>query len=170
MNKCNNQIEKIERVEHSKRFISRINGPYKPVVSDSDRETWGKGVWDLEPDFEHWVDHHSGLPCMIKRQWNGTLCGYVGVPPTHPLYGLNQDRLYGHIDINVHGGLTYAGENVQYGYDGFWWYGFDCMHYRDAAPWDYGSDAGYYRNYENLYCSWRYVKNDVTSLAGELCW
>ena len=34
----------------------------------------------------------------------GTLCGYLGVPPSHPWWG----KWYGDIDCEVHGGLTYS--------------------------------------------------------------
>lgn len=41
--------------------------------------------------------------------------GYVQVPDNHPFYGLD----YEDIDVNIHGGLTYAEEG---------WIGFDTAH------------------------------------------
>lgn len=38
--------------------------------------------WDQEPDRKHWVQ--QGLDCLIVRNLMGALCGYVGVPPSHP--------------------------------------------------------------------------------------
>jgi hypothetical protein len=42
--------------------------------------------WETEPnslDFEA-----EGLPCAMRRNHRGIWCGYVGVGPEHPLYGL----------------------------------------------------------------------------------
>jgi hypothetical protein len=70
----------------------------------------------------------------------GALCGYVGVPSGHPLYG----KAYGDIDgaFDVHGGLTFS--NRCHGAichvpepgepDDVWWFGFDCSHFGDLAP------------------------------------
>lgn len=56
---------------------------YKTV----DKSTWGEGEWQNEPDKKQWRDEATGLPCLIVRGWaTGTLCGYVGIPTTHPLY------------------------------------------------------------------------------------
>jgi hypothetical protein len=43
------------------------------------------------------------FPCVIIKAELGYLCGYLGVPPSHPWYGHDDD-----IDAQVHGGLTYA--------------------------------------------------------------
>lgn len=91
-----------------------------------DRSHWGTGPWDTEPDKVPWVDPGTGLDCLIVRNRSGALCGYVGVPPTHPWYGAAYG--YGHsigprVDeqcdgycghnpdhfVDVHGGLTYSG-------------------------------------------------------------
>lgn len=53
-----------------------------------DRAGWESGPWDSEPDKKQWLDEASGLACLIVRNQNGgNLCGYVGVPKTHPLHG-----------------------------------------------------------------------------------
>lgn len=54
-----------------------------------DKSGWGDGPWQLEPDKKQWEDEVTGLPCLIVRntQVTGSLCGYVGVPQGHPLYG-----------------------------------------------------------------------------------
>lgn len=104
-----------------------------------DKSTWGAGPWQSEPDKRQWTDAATGLPCLIVRGPSGALCGYVGVPKSHPLHGkgygdtapLSQDvlrdllerrgvlNLYdddlakGAVEIgaalDVHGGLTFAG-------------------------------------------------------------
>lgn len=110
-----------------------------------DKSTWGSGPWQDEPDKKQWLDARTGLPCLIVRNIHGSgaLCGYVGVPRTHPLY----EKGYDEADIEVHGGLTYADrcQEVQNhcegichkapeGDDDIWWSGFDCAHYRDLSP------------------------------------
>ncbi len=99
----------------------------------------GKGSRDLEilrkmieegneKDFTH-----AGLPCHIHRTQQGFLCGYVGVPSSHPLYGVGLDILEEiPLDI-VHGGVTWAGR-AHWKEDEFWYFGFDCGHYGDYAP------------------------------------
>lgn len=42
--------------------------------------------WRDEPNEKHWEAH--GLQCAIYRNGVGALCGYVGVPAEHPLYGV----------------------------------------------------------------------------------
>jgi len=42
--------------------------------------------------------------CSIWLTGMGTLCGYIGVPPSHPWYGV----WYNDIQCDVHGGLTYS--------------------------------------------------------------
>lgn len=76
---------------------------------------------------------HNGLECIVVGyKAMGHRCGYVGIPKTHGLYGLSMgaDNL---IDLDVHGGITYA-ENVILGENtpDIWWLGFDCSHYNDA--------------------------------------
>ena len=101
------------------------------------KSEWGPGEWQDEPDRLEWR-HASGLPCLVVRGPLGALCGYVGVPPEHPLYM----RDYDDCDVRAHGGLTYSdhcqgkichkpgpGEERD-----IWWLGFDCGHYRDITP------------------------------------
>lgn len=68
-----------------------------------DKSDWGAGPWQDEPDRVEW--DHAGLPCLAARSpTGGNWCGYAAVPPGHPLHG--QD--YNAVDVDVHGGLTYA--------------------------------------------------------------
>jgi hypothetical protein len=53
-----------------------------------DKSTWGEGEWSSEPDKRQWKDEETGYPCLIVRApVTGALCGYVGIPEKHPLYG-----------------------------------------------------------------------------------
>lgn len=56
-----------------------------------DKSDWPRGPWDNEPDKIQWQDEVTGLPCLIVRGPVGALCGYVGVPKSHPAYGLSYD-------------------------------------------------------------------------------
>lgn len=110
---------------------------------EHDREAWGHGPWDGEPDKVQFADPLTGLPCLARRNRLGAWCGYVGVDETHPLYGADL-----HVpDVEVHGGITFAepcadgepergichvpdpGEP-----DHVWWFGFDCAHSFDYVP------------------------------------
>lgn len=58
----------------------------------------------------------------------GSLCGYVGVPLSHPLAGHSYDD----ITVQAHGGLTFS--NIGDGKirpEGYWWYGWDYSHSGD---------------------------------------
>lgn len=103
------------------------------------KSEWGPGPWQDEPDRLEWRAY--GLPAlMLRADVTGAWCGYVGVPPGHPLHGVE----YGACpdDLEVHGGLTYSrgcsdqvchtpepGES-----DDVWWLGFDCAHANDLSP------------------------------------
>jgi len=103
-------------------------------VEPIDKSTWGDGPWQTEPDRAEW--EHAGLPCLaVRHESSGHWCGYAAVPPGHPLHGKGYDD----VDVDAHGGLTYAsacsghvchvpkpGEP-----DDVWWFGFDCAHAGD---------------------------------------
>lgn len=111
----------------------------------ADRDGWGVGPWDSEPDKRQWTDPTTGYACMVRRGMFGAWCGYVGVPEGHPMHGKeasDADSL-----LEVHGGVTLctsceptetpnaichtpeAGEP-----DSVWWIGFDCAHAWDMSP------------------------------------
>jgi hypothetical protein len=107
--------------------------------SEEEKKSWPSGPWNQEANRVEWRDAETGLPCLIVRNHMGALCGYVGVPPGHPDHGKDYDD----VDVEVHGGLTYAApcsEGVichvpQEGEpDDVWWLGFDCAHYLDIVP------------------------------------
>jgi hypothetical protein len=151
-----------------------------------DRSGWRAGPWDSEPDRVEW--RASGFPCLAVRNHIGAWCGYVELPPGHPLHGAGYDAANGRLEDGVHGGLTYAGacsgpvchvpapgesEDV-------WWLGFDCCHVGDNFPgradpvWSFANEfvsafglaqtrarAGEYRDLS-------FVRSEVESLAGQL--
>jgi hypothetical protein len=140
-------------------------------VADADSTlcaTWGAGPWQSEPDRAEWMTE-AGLPGLIVRNHMGALCGYVAVPPGHPLHG----KHYGEVDVSCHGGLTYAeachgdichkaapGEP-----DNVWWFGFDCAHAFDLVP---AVHACFPMPVPVTYRDLAYVKEEVEDLAGQL--
>ena len=47
-----------------------------------------KQPWETEPNFKKWNAY--GYRCVIMRHPEiGHLCGYVGIPKNHPLYGVH---------------------------------------------------------------------------------
>lgn len=153
---------------------------------EGDRATWPPGEWDSEPDLVEWRDKETGYPCLIVRGPVGALCGYVGVPPEHPCSG----KHYNDVDVNAHGGLTFAdacheGGNICHvplpgEPDAVWWFGFDCAHSGDVSPGleqtrrkvraDHPELAEFERSgmWAETYKTLAYVQDEVTTLAADL--
>lgn len=82
---------------------------------------------------------YHGYPCVIIFQPIGHRCGYVGLSKDDKYFGM----YYEEIDIDCHGGLTYASDNLYDQLDeNTWWIGFDCAHAGDAK--DFESLRKYY--------------------------
>ena len=110
-----------------------------------DRTKWTPGPWDAETE-DKVEFRHAGFPCLLVRGPAGAWCGYVGVPPGHPLHGkratYEEDCPVG--KLRVHGGITYEAPCQAGGHichipapgepDDVWWLGFDCNHAGDVAP------------------------------------
>lgn len=79
----------------------------------------------LEKD---WITK-AGLRAAVYAQKAGHRCGYVAVPAGHKYYL----QAYDDVNVDVHGGLTYAGGSDGYPVDAgdVWWFGYDCMHLGD---------------------------------------
>lgn len=116
--------------------------------------------WLEEPDTKEFES--NGYKCVIKRHPSlKHLCGYVHIPKTHNLYGVGYNELYGNgIDIDVHGGITYAEEE-----DGEWVYGFDCAHWHDLVP--SSIENGYYEP-GDVYRNMAYVESEINLLTNQL--
>ena len=156
------------------------------------------GPWDDEPDKAQWVDDATGLDCLIVRGPMGALCGYVGVPSTHPMYDIEygscatkecEDTWCSHSPIQrleVHGGLTFSArchesdKGEAYGIchvpgegrpTDVWWFGFDCAHAWDIAPgmvWSNRMIGFPDREPDETYRDFAYVTDEVTKLAEQL--
>lgn len=122
--------------------------------------------WEQEPDrleFEH-----AEMKCLILRaQEAGNLCGYVGLPPGHPAYGLDFYKIHKKHHIAVHGGLTFAEEGDGDRWPlGYWWVGFDCAHPGDLVPGLYRLSPSQKRY--NEYRDIDYVTRETKALAEQL--
>jgi hypothetical protein len=126
--------------------------------------------WETEPDNAEWEDKVTGYKCRITRhEAFGSLCGYVGIPKTHPLYGkgYDDDEAFG---IHAHGGLTFADSDEDWG-GGLWWFGFDCSHAGDLVPklLMVLLEKGRYDFFgHEVYRTWDYVENEVRELVRQL--
>ena len=58
-------------------------------------------------------------------------CGYVGVPKSHPYFGVEYDTPDS-FSIPAHCGLTYSSYMDEYDRD-YWFFGFDCGHGGDSS-------------------------------------
>lgn len=124
------------------------------------------GPWlAVEPDRIQFK--HLGLNCLLLRNpilfnW----CGYVGVPPDHPLYGVAGDRLK---DFKVHGGITFHDHCHSYFChvpekgepENLYWLGFDCGHWDDLMP---GMQVHSFQTYRDV----QFVTKETKRLAAQL--
>ena len=93
----------------------------------------------------------AGYQAEVVATPMGHRCGYVTVPEGHPCAGKDYDEL----DVDVHGGLTYA--------DGHQ-FGFDCAHLYDAKDPALMSDR-----YRNIYERWPRLEEGGTVKTLEFC-
>lgn len=149
-----------------------------------DKSTWGPGPWQSEPDKMQFQDEVTGFPCLIVRTARpGHLCGYVGVPESHPCYG---KTFYELRELHAHGGINFCkpcspaapedkgichlpeeGES-----DKVWWIGFDCGHFGDLQP----GNIAYFKTLglpdigdtDETYRNVAYVKGQIADLAIQL--
>jgi hypothetical protein len=161
-------------------------------VEDAARARWGRGPWDDEPDKAEW--RYRALPCLIVRNSGGALCGYVGLPPGHPMHGVGYDDVElapdddGDTYPRVHGGLTFSDRCHEGGHichvagtgepDDVWWLGFDCSHGGDVRPADAPGSymEGLYQAHGlgrsssmgECYRDLSYVRRQVEALADQL--
>jgi len=138
-------------------------------MRELNKSEWLPGPWMTEPDrieFEH-----AGLPCLIIRGPVGSFCGYVAVGPEHPCH----DKDYDDVNVDVHGGLTYANwanEHIRSsskpeGELDDYWFGFDCAHYMDYTP-GCAYLFGDLPTKDSVYRDIGYVTKEVESLAEQL--
>jgi hypothetical protein len=134
-----------------------------------DRNGWPTGEWDSEPDrldFEY-----AGFSCLLLRGPVGSWCGYVGVPESHSAFGKD----YNSVDVEVHGGLTYA--NTCNGHichvpgpgmpEKVWWLGFDTAHLYDLGPAMIKYQTSKFHT-DDVYRTMNYTRQQTERLAEQL--
>jgi hypothetical protein len=127
--------------------------------------------WEHEPDREEWVHELTGYKCTVWRHPTfGSLNGYVAIPKGHRVWGKGYDD----VDVDVHGGLTYANEDKE---TSEWVFGFDCTHAGDFSPKlaltmmkfvDDGAESMNWRTRTEVYRTFEWVKKEVCVLARQL--
>ena len=137
------------------------------------------GPWRSEAGKIAWTDEATGLGCIILRQRDGSLSGFVGVPSHHALAGFEADAIASSICVGVHGGLTYARACDERGPEetrvchvrgsdapDHWWLGFSCNRPTDFVP---TRDAAHEeRSNSRIYRTEGYVFEECTRLAAQL--
>ena len=163
------------------------------LYRNPERHPRGAGPWTGEPDKLAWVDPATGLSCIILRQSNGTLGGYVAVAPSHPLWGFAYDAIPAELDVAPHRGLDYSESCREYEResiaichvserrrsarthpsgrekntsDDTWWFGFGCDAPGDLVP--HGYKPPLHREEGEVYRSIDYVFEETRSLARSL--
>jgi len=151
----------------------------------------GDGPWSDEPDKAQWVDPTTDLDCLAVRNDGGAWCGYVGLPPEHPLYGTDFHALPA--DITAHGDrLNYSDfcAEIDSAEDGpyichvpepgrpvkVWWLGFHCAGAWDVSPTRDAQLAELIPDFPPMptdyprvtYKPFSYVQAEVTCLAVQL--
>jgi hypothetical protein len=153
---------------------------FRPLV-DERTQPLPDGPWQREPSKVQWVDAATGFPCLIVRGPGGSLCGYAGVPPGHPLHKTDDS------EFDVHGGVTFTGgcahsTDESQGIchipepgtsDDIWWFGFDCAHLGDLMPEMLNISPKHGESmrgtiYEEHYRDVDYVAGEARSLAKQL--
>lgn len=101
-------------------------------TTEEKKEWFGDGEWINEPDLVEFkykeYDCTILRTCMVESngsKFGGYLCGYVKIPENNKFYNKN----YSSMNIDVHGGLTFA----EFKGDGYW-IGIDCAHSFDLVP------------------------------------
>lgn len=149
------------------------------------------GPWDDEPDELFWTDEKTGYECHFCRNHSGALCGYVRIPESHPLHGVNygaevSTSMKPLLNVVMDGPLgkrspmqaflaagditridilfdVHGGVTFSDTFDtGGYWYGFDCSHCYDLSP-GYDNSWG-----DRQYRDVEYVKAECASLAKQL--
>lgn len=116
-------------------FVNEMGlAKYTAMLQEMKAKVPVDGPWNYEPD--RVLFNHAGFACLVQRAPLLCLCGYVGIPEGHALFGKNYDKVS--YENPSHAGLTYAQQSGglvgQSGEELVWWLGFDCCHGMDFVP------------------------------------
>ena len=113
----------------------------------------------------------SGLYALIKFAHNSHYCGYVLIEEDNKLYAMSYENPMVY-NLNVHGGITFAGK-----LDDKYYIGFDCAHAGDLMmigdPSALESIYHIHREYKNtvepdVFRDYYYCRDQVESLAHQI--
>lgn len=71
---------------------------------------------------------------ILKNNSLGIFNGYVGISKKHNFFGKDYFNNKEIESLEVHGGVTYAGNNLKGMFKNFWYFGFDAGHSGDYVP------------------------------------
>ena len=133
--------------------------------------------WKTEPDFLEFIDESTGYRCFIQRHPElKHLCGYVELPKEHKLYGKTNVGNEFLLNLDVHGGVTYAKnkifKDIYRGVPLFisvnYVVGFDCAHAGDYSPYSLPLLGMNKIIGDDTYKDIDYVTNECKKLAKQL--
>ena len=132
------------------------------------KKDWTPGPWNEEPDLAVWVDADAYYPCVAKRGLFGAWCGYVGLFPSHPLYGSSRfDPAFEFIEVHNHVNMSNTSANLSLLATPalcHWWVGFSCTALGDFLPISPDKKL----TPHNVYRTFEYVQGQIDSLAAQL--
>lgn len=118
----------------------------------------------IEKEGDYKAFEYKGYKCRIMRLGSGVykmihLCGYIYIPEGHKYFGKDYDDL----EIDVHGGLTYADTTLRFQPEVGWWIGFDCAHAGDLSYLEESQNFSH-----NVYRTMEFVENELKSVVDQL--
>lgn len=120
-----------------------------------DKSVWPVGPWQSEPDTVYFC--YAGYSCYILRIAKmGHLCGYVALPA-------EEFELIDIDSIQVHGGITAAGDGSDYTLTAARVIGFDCAHSGDHIP-----ILGMPQSKNTVYRTIEFVTQELHSLVKQI--
>jgi len=124
-------------------------------------------IFDVQetPEVEKLEGAFEGFPVVVRRNYLGSWCGYLGVPLDHPWAETEED----YPNVDVHGGCTFTSRAHPISREeGLFWVGFDCAHSFDAPPpWmrrELGSNI-YTQFHSGVYRTLGYVEDQLIDMV-----
>lgn len=157
----------------------------------ADKSQWPEGEWTEENNYAEFTTAEGYNAVIWRMSHSGNINGYVQVPESHRLHGLDYDtriKLTPEIAaqelheiapnyiallceackndelIGISSAISVHGGVTYAGNlrgQEGWWFGFDTAHYQDVSP-----GREYYM--EGAYRNWEYVMSEIAALSAQL--